>query len=67
MKKRNNEPLAWTTPAAGSRFEALASFIKAAEIQGWMEAEIQLVIDEVVEADSDAAGLVVLASHAAGR
>lgn len=67
MKKRNNQSLAWTAPTAGSRFEALASFIKVAEAQDWTETEIQLVIDEVVEAGSDATGLAVLAGHAAGR
>ncbi len=58
--------LAWTAPpAASSRFVALASFVRAAEAQGWTDAEIQFVMDEVVEADSDAAGQAVLVSYAA--
>jgi len=56
--------LIWTAPAGGSRFTALASFVRAAEAQGWTEAEIQFVIDELVEAPDDAAGLAVLTSYA---
>ena len=55
--------LIWPVPAGGSRFAALNSFVKAAEAQGWTEAEIQYVIDELVEARDDAAGLAVLASY----
>ena len=51
----------WVAPAGSNRFTALASFVRAAEAQGWTDAEIQFVIDEVVEAADDAAGLAVLA------
>lgn len=56
--------LVWAAPAGSSRFTALASFVRAAETQGWTDAEIQFVIDEVVDAASDAEGLAVLASYA---
>ena len=55
--------LIWPVPAGGSRFTALSSFVKAAEAQDWTAAEVQYVIDEVVEARDDAAGLEVLASY----
>ena len=54
----------WSAPA-GSRFVALASFVKAAEAQGWTDEEIQYVLDEVVDTDDDAAGLAVLADYTA--
>ena len=55
----------WQVPAAGSRFAALSGFVRAAEAQGWTDAEIQFVIDEVVNAPSDEAGRTVLAEYAA--
>lgn len=54
----------WAAPAGGNRFTALASFVRAAEAQGWTDAEIQFVIDEVVAAADDDAGRAVLASYA---
>lgn len=56
----------WAVPVAGSRFVALAGFVRAAEQQGWADAEIQFVIDEVVAAPSDDAGRAVLADYAVG-
>lgn len=56
----------WKVPVSGSRFVALTGFVRAAEQQGWSDAEIQFVIDEVVAAPSDDAGRAVLADYAAG-
>lgn len=66
MAKQLNirKKLTWSAPAGG-RFVALASFVKAAETQGWTDDEIQFVMDEVVEADDDAAGLAILADYTA--
>jgi hypothetical protein len=50
----------WALPPDTGRFAALDLFVQAAEDEGWTEAEIQYVLDEVVEADDDAAGLEVL-------
>ena len=58
--------VAWQVPVAGSRFVALAGFVRAAEQQGWSDAEIQFVIDEVVAAPSDDAGRTILADYASG-
>lgn len=56
--------ITWSPPTeAGNRFAALASFVRAAEAEGWADNEIQFVIDEVVEATDDAAGLAVLADY----
>lgn len=56
----------WEVPVGGSRFVALAGFVRAAESQSWSDAEIQFVIDEVVAAPSDDAGRAVLTDYAAG-
>ncbi len=50
----------WVLPPGTSRYAALDLWVRAAETQGWSEAEIQYVLDEVVEAEDDAAGLEVL-------
>ena len=55
----------WTAPAGMGRFAALDNWVQAAEDEDWSEAEIQQVLDEVVEADDDAAGLAVLAWYSA--
>ena len=52
--------VAWTLPAGLNRYAALDSWVAAAEDEDWSEAEVQFVIDEVVEAEDDAAGLAVL-------
>lgn len=51
----------WTLPAGLGRFAALDLFVPAAEDEGWSEDEVQYVINEVVDATDDAAGLEVLA------
>ena len=55
--------LTWTPPAGANRFAALDNFVRAAEDEDWTEAEIQFVIDELVEARDDAAGVAVLVSY----
>lgn len=51
----------WTSPPSATRYAALDVWVRAAEAQGWTEAEIQYVLDEVVEAADDSVGLSVLA------
>jgi hypothetical protein len=51
----------WTLPPGTNRYAALDLWVRAAEDEGWSDAEVQHVIDEVVEAETDAAGLEVLA------
>lgn len=55
--------LTWTPPIGSNRFTALDGFVRAAEDEGWTEAEIQFIINEVVEARDDAAGLAILMSY----
>jgi hypothetical protein len=50
----------WTLPPGINRYAALDSWVAAAEDEDWSEAEVQFVIDEVVEAEDDAAGLAAL-------
>ena len=51
----------WTLPPATGRYAALDLWVRAAEDEDWNEDEIQHVMNEVVEANDDAAGLEVLA------
>ncbi|AIZ62654.1 hypothetical protein PK28_01305 [Hymenobacter sp. DG25B] len=59
IKKKVQWPLANYT----SRYTALGAFVKAAEAQTWTEAEVQFVIDEVVEAADDAEALAILQDY----
>ena len=54
-----------TLPSGINRYAALDLWVPAAEEEGWSEAEVQYVLDEVVEAENDAAGLEVLAWYTA--
>ena len=51
----------WTIPPDTNRYAALDLWVPAAEDEDWSDDEIQYVITEVVEAETDAAGLEVLA------
>ncbi len=50
----------WTLPPGTNRYAALDLWVPAAEDEGWSEDEVQYVINEVVEAEDDKAGLEVL-------
>ena len=55
----------WDLPAGTNRYAALDLWVRAAEDEDWNDDEIQYVMNEVVEADDDAAGLEVLAWYTA--
>ena len=55
----------WTLPPGTNRYAALDLWVPAAEDEGWSETEIQAVLNEVVEAEDDDAGLAVLAWYTA--
>ena len=55
----------WTLPPDTNRYAALDLWVPAAEDEGWSEAEIQYVIDEVVEAENNAAGMEILTWYTA--
>ena len=52
--------VSWTLPPNTNRYAALDLWVRAAEDEDWNEAEIQHVLNEVVEAEDNAAGLEVL-------
>ncbi|MGY2130638.1 hypothetical protein ACW9KT_00310 [Hymenobacter sp. HD11105] len=60
---RIRKKVRWTPPAVPGRFVALAAFVKAAEAQAWTDAEIQYVMDEVVEAQDDAEASLILLDY----
>lgn len=60
---RIKKKVSWTLPAKPGRFVLLEAFIKAAEAQHWSEAEVQFVINEVVEATSDTEALEILQDY----
>ena len=60
---RIKKKVKWPFPTAATRFVALGAFVKAADTQGWSEAEIQFVLDEVVEAPTDAEALDILRDY----
>ena len=53
------------SPATADRYAQLGAFVKAAEQQGWSEAEIQFVIDEVVDARDEAEVTVIFQDYTA--
>lgn len=60
---RIRKKVAWLPPLKPGRFLALEAFIKAAEAQGWTEAEVQFVITEVVEARTDTEAMEILQEY----
>ncbi|MGI4887278.1 MAG: TilS substrate-binding domain-containing protein [Janthinobacterium lividum] len=63
MNLNIRKKVVWTCPPGLGRFAALDHWVRAAEAQDWSEAEVQQVLDEVVEADDDKAGHEVLAYY----
>lgn len=65
MNLNIRKKVTWACPPGLGRFAALDHWVRAAEAQGWSAVEVQQVLDEVVEADNDAAGHEVLAYYSA--
>ncbi|QDA60193.1 hypothetical protein [Hymenobacter jejuensis] len=53
----------WDIAAKADRFVALGAFVKAAEAQGWTEAEIQYVMDEIVSAKDEAEAALIFQDY----
>ena len=60
---RIRKKVSWVPPLKAGRFLALEAFIKAAEAQQWTEAEVQFVINEVVEARDEAEAQEILQEY----
>ncbi|MCR5888242.1 hypothetical protein LRS06_10785 [Hymenobacter sp. J193] len=60
---RIRKKVQWSPSPTASRFVALGAFVKAAEAQQWTEAEIQFVMNEVVEAANDAEAHEILRDY----
>lgn len=64
---RIRKKVQWTIPSSPDRFVRLGAFVKAAEEQGWSEAEVQFVIDELVEARDEAEVQLILEDYTQRR
>ncbi|MBC6991879.1 hypothetical protein [Hymenobacter sp. BT491] len=53
----------WDIAGRADRFVALGAFVKAAEAQGWTEAEIQYVMDEIVSAKDEAEAALIFQDY----
>jgi hypothetical protein len=60
---RIRKKVQWTIPTNPDRFVRLGAFVKAAEAQGWTEAEVQFVIDELVDARDEAEVTLILEDY----
>ncbi|QIX61678.1 hypothetical protein FY528_10760 [Hymenobacter lutimineralis] len=60
---RIRKKVQWVPAPSAGRFALLGAFVKAAEAQKWTEAEVQFVINEVVEATSDAEAREILQDY----
>lgn len=60
---RIRKKVQWVASPSAGRFALLGAFVKAAEAQKWTEAEVQFVINEVVEAASDGEAREILQDY----